>query len=312
MGAILSLIPLVAGFALLVKGADYFVDGASELALKLGVPALVVGLTVVALGTSVPEAAVSIASAVSHAESVALANVFGSNIMNILVVLGLVAVITEVPVKSTTFKIEMPFTLAITALLLVLASWDGRLGRGDSVLLLGFLVVYLCYMGWLATRARDDEELPERAGISVRRSIMYMVAGGIGVALGSRLAVEGAMGFARAFGVSERVIGLTVVALGTSLPELVTTVTAARKGETDLAIGGIVGSNVLNVLFVLGVAGVVSPMPFSSELLLDGIIAIASAALLWLACARSRSLRRRWGVIMLSGYGAYLMYLLFL
>ena len=143
-------------------------------------------------------------------------------------------------------------------------------------------------------------------------SLIPLVAGFALLVKGADFFVDGASELALKLGVPALVVGLTVVALGTSLPELVTTVTAARKGETDLAIGGIVGSNVLNVLFVLGVAGVVSPMPFSSELLLDGIIAIASAALLWLACARSRSLRRRWGVIMLSGYGAYLMYLLFL
>ena len=301
---------LVIGFALLVKGADVFVDGASGLAKLLGVPPLVVGLTVVAMGTSAPEAAVSISSGLKDATGIAIGNVLGSNLMSVLVILGLTAVIVEVPIQTSTFKIEIPFTIGITVLLLVLGLPDGRLSRFDAGILVACFVVYLIYTVVLGLKEGSDEEPEDPKPLWMLAA--FLVLGAACIVFGSNFVVDGATGVARVFGVSERVIGLTIVALGTSLPELVTSVTAATRKEADIAIGNIVGSNIFNILFVLGLAGVLNPIPFEEGFLLDGILATAAVVLLWIACIRTRSLRRIWGAIMLLFYVMYLANLLFM
>lgn len=322
MELLYGLAPLIIGFILLVKGADVFVDGASGLALKLGIPPLIIGLTVVALGTSAPEAAISISSSAQEAEGIAIANVLGSNTMNTLVVLGAVAMIAEIPIRSSTFKVEIPFVLVITLLLLALCASDGVLDRRDALVLLAFLGIYIAYLAFLAHRGNESEEEMslalvaatgggEYAGEKTIKRLLLLIALGIfGIALGSNLAVGGATALARVFGVSDRVIALTIVAFGTSLPELAASITAARKGETDIAIGDIVGSSIFNILFVLGVSGTISPLTFAQELVLDGLVALAAAVVLWVACFRTRSLRRGWGAAMLVGYMTYLSYLL--
>lgn len=323
MELLYGLAPLIIGFILLVKGADVFVDGASGLALKLGIPPLIIGLTVVALGTSAPEAAISISSSAQEAEGIAIANVLGSNTMNTLVVLGAVAMIAEIPIRSSTFKVEIPFVLVITLLLLALCASDGVLDRRDALVLLAFLGIYIAYLAFLAhNRGNEPEEEMslalvaatgggEHAGEKTIKRLLLLIALGIfGIALGSNLAVGGATALARVFGVSDRVIALTIVAFGTSLPELATSIAAARKGETDIAIGDIVGSSIFNILFVLGVSGTISPLAFAQELVLDGLVALAAAVVLWVACFRTRSLRRGWGAAMLVGYVTYLSYLL--
>ncbi len=299
---------LVIGFMLLVKGADVFVDGASGLAKLLGVPPLVVGLTVVAMGTSAPEAAVSISSGLKDVTGIAVGNVLGSNLMNVLVILGLTAVIVEIPIQASTFRIEIPFTIGITVLLLILGIPDGLISRFDAAILLIFFIAYLAYTVVLGLREGGEEEADERHPLW--KLIVFLVVGSACIVIGSNFVVDGATGIARAFGVSERVIGLTIVALGTSLPELVTSVTAATRKEADIAIGNIVGSNIFNVLFVLGLAGVLNPIPFEREFIVDGVLAVLSVVLLWVACARTRSLRRPWGAVMLLSYAAYLGYLL--
>ena len=299
---------LAVGFVLLVKGADFFVDGSSGFAKSLGIPPLVVGLTIVAMGTSAPEAAVSISSGMKDVTGIAIGNVLGSNMMNVLVILGITAVIVEVPIQTSTFKVEIPFTVAITALLLVLCVPDGRLDRLDAAILLACFVAYLGYTIYLGLHGEDDEE--ENVKAPLWMLVGLIVLGAAGIVFGSNLVVDGATMAARALGVSERVIGLTIVALGTSLPELVTSVTAAARKEADIAIGNIVGSNIFNVLFVLGLAGVLNPIPFDSKFLFDGIMATGAVVLLWVACARTRSLRRPWGVVMFLAYSAYLVSLL--
>ncbi|MBO7675186.1 MAG: calcium/sodium antiporter [Atopobiaceae bacterium] len=306
MNGILNFAGIVAGLALLAKGADTFVDGASALASKLGIPSLVVGLTVVALGTSAPEAAISIASAAQQAGSMTIANVFGSNIVNMLVILGVVALVAKVPVRRATIRVDMPLVIGATVLLLALCLWDGVLGRLDALALLALLGGYIFY---LIQSARNSEEAPERDttdDIPTARNLVLCVLGAAAICLGANLTVDNALVVAEAWGVPQRVVGLTVIALGTSLPELVTSLTAARKGQTDIALGNVVGSGILNVLFVLGVSGAVSPIPFATELLFDGAVALASAALVWALCFRNKTLGRASGATMLAGYATYM------
>lgn len=336
MNMLFSVAILAVGFVLLVKGADVLVKGASGLAARFGISAMVIGLTVVALGTSLPEAAISITSSANTVDELAIANVFGSNIMNTLVVLGLAAVMSQPAVPRSAVKMGIPLVLATTLLLLGLCTIDGMLSRLEAGLLLVCLVAYLVSMVVLGTRAdgeqsdgglaegegvpaeknagqelqarADGEGAPRRGGVV--RQLLMIAAGVVALAFGSDFVVDGASELARFAGLSERMIGLTIVALGTSLPELVTAITASSKGESDIAIGGIVGSNILNVLFVLGVAGAVSPIPFSPELMVDGVVSLAAAVLLWAACARAETLRRRWGYVMLGSYATYLAFLI--
>ena len=301
---------LAAGFVLLVKGADVFVDGASGLARRMGIPSLVVGLTVVAMGTSAPEAAVSISSSLKAASGIAIGNVFGSNIINVLVILGVTAAIIEVPVESSTLKVELPFTMLISVVLLALCEHDGLLGRVDAILLLALFAVYLVYTVLLALHGKEGEDERGREERPYWRLLVLIVAGSVGIVVGSNFVVDGATGVARIFGVSDRVIGLTIVALGTSLPEFVTSVTAARRGEAGISIGNVVGSNIFNILFVLGLSGAISPIPFDRSFLFDGILAAAAAVMLWVSCIRTRSIRRPWGFAMILAYAVYLGFLI--
>ena len=303
---ILEIFLLVLGFAMLVKGADWFVDGTSGIARKLGIPQLVVGLTIVAMGTSAPEAAVSITAALKNNAGIAIGNVVGSNILNILIILGITAVLIPVAIQKSTLWIEIPYMLAVT-IVLILMGLDGRVSRMEGVLLWGMFLIYLAYLFYLAKRGTDAKEEVEE---SAWKLVICAVAGGVVVVWGSDITVDAATALAQLMGMSERMIGLTIVALGTSLPELVTSVTAARKGNADIAIGNIVGSNIFNILFVIGTAALIIPVPFADNFLVDGIVAVAAGVLLWIAAFRKLELRRPWGIVMLVGYGAYLGYLL--
>ena len=306
---IVNIALLLVGLLALAKGADAFVEGAGGLAARLGIPPLVVGLTIVALGTSAPEAAISITSATQSAEGMAIAGVFGSNIVNTLVILGITALVVEVPMRRTTMRYEIPFVLIMTAALLVLCVHDGQLGRIDSMLLLLLFAGYLVYLARIAKASahgsKHEADTPQ-APKPLARLVFLCAIGAIGICVGARLTVDGATHIAHALGMSDRVVGLTVIAMGTSLPELVTSLTAARKGQADIAIGNVVGSSIFNVLFVLGVSGVITPLPFASELLLDGVVALAAIALLWFVCLRRSKLGRVGGVTLLSGYAIYL------
>ena len=328
MTILINVALLSIGLFALVKGADVFVEGASGFAARLGIPSLLVGLTIVALGTSAPEAAISIASAAQSTSSMAIAGVFGSNIINTLVILGITALVVEMPVHRTTMRYEIPFVVLITAVLLILGAYDGRLGRGDSLLLLLFLAAYLTYLAFMAKSSAKPNEIAatsEAAAPSeiaaqsestaaddatpaqpLFKLILLCLAGAAAICVGAQFTVDGATEIARMLGMSERVVGLTIIALGTSLPELVTSLAAARKGKADMAIGNVVGSSIFNVLFVLGVSGVIAPMPFAPELLLDGVVALASVALLWFVCLRNRRLSRVGGVSLLASYAIYL------
>jgi len=305
---ILEILLLVVGFAMLVKGADWFVEGAAGIASKFGIPQLVVGLTIVAMGTSAPEAAVSITAALKGTADIAVGNVVGSNILNVLVILGLTGLITSVAVQKSTLFIEIPYMLVVTGVLLVMGMLGNSINLAEGIILWAMFILYLAYLFVLAKKGKSEEEAKEARPLW--KLLLFALVGGGVVVLGSNIAVDSATAIAQIIGLSEKFIGLTIVALGTSLPELVTSVTAARKGNADIAIGNIVGSNIFNILFVLGTSALIIPITFEASFAIDTIIAIAAGVLLWIATIGKKKLTRPWGIIMLLCYAAYFVYLL--
>lgn len=309
-----SLVFLVAGFIMLIKGADMFVDGASKVAQKMKVPLIVIGLTIVAFGTSAPEAAISITSACQDNAGIAVGNVIGSNIMNILIILGISSLFAVLPVKKTTKNYEIPFVIFITVVLLLLGL-DGNIGKLDAVILLVLFAAFFVYLILLSRKggadAGDDvAQLTEKD--TVPKMILFILLGLALIVFGSDFTVSGASKIAELIGVEPRIIGLTIVAFGTSLPELVTCITAAKKNAVDIAIGNIIGSNIFNILFVAGLAGVVSPNPigFETSFIIDAAVAIFAAVLLWLCVFRDSKLGKTGGIIMIVCYAAYFVYLI--
>ncbi len=303
---------LAAGFVMLVRGAGVFVDSASALASRYGIPQLVIGLTIVAMGTSMPEAAVSISAALKGSAEITIGNVMGSNILNILLILGLSALIRPLAVGRTTICCEVPFLAGITMLLFV-QGLDGVVGLSDGIVQVILFVLYLVYLLILAQKNQNQEAKEEPAKTTGQRSLWQMMAlivvGLVLVIFGSSMAVDAATAIARILGMSERFIGLTIVALGTSLPELFTSVSAAWKGNTDIAIGNIVGSCIFNVLFVVGISAMVVPVPFAPGFRADSLVAGAAALFLLLFSVREKSLKRWHGAALLAGYGVYFLYL---
>lgn len=310
MELVLQLILLVIGFAMLMKGADWFVEGASGIADRFGIPQLVIGLTIVAMGTSAPEAAVSIAAALKGNADITIGNVLGSNIMNILVILGLTAVIIAIPVQKSTIRYEIPFMIVISGLLLFLGG-DGMVGYLDGILL---WVCFLAFLGYLLRMAKKGMAVTEEAPSGKTKKMWMLglltVIGGVLIVVGSDITVDAASAIASMFGMSQRFIGLTIVALGTSLPELLTSVTAGMKGKADIAIGNIVGSNIFNILFVVGTTALITPVSFQPRFFLDAIISIAAGVLLLLCIFREGRLRRFGGVVMLLCYAGYFVWLI--
>lgn len=312
MEILMQLLFLTLGFVLLVKGADWFVEGAASIADKFGIPQLVIGLTIVAMGTSAPEAAVSISAALKGSAEITIGNVIGSNILNILVILGLTAVIKPVFVQRTTIFYEMPMMIGITILLAVLGLQDNIVGRIEGLVLMGCMVLYMMYLLRLAKRGvAENEALDEYAeSTSMGRLIILVIIGVAAIVWGSDIAVNAATSLARIFGMSERFIGLTIVALGTSLPELVTSATAALKGNSDIAVGNIVGSNLFNIMFVVGLTAVITPVVYTPVFKTDSLVAMSAAVLLWLCVFRKQTLNRLHGIILLACYSSYFVYLM--
>lgn len=311
MDVLVQVVLLVLGFAMLMKGADWFVDGASKIADKFGIPQLVIGLTIVAMGTSLPEAAVSISAALKGSAEITIGNVVGSNILNILIILGLTSVIHMVMVQKSTVYYETPFVIFVTVLLAGLGLIDGEISRIDGGILWIFMLLYLWYLLRMAKKGQTTENTAaEDTKDSFLKLAVLVVVGIVLVVWGSDITVEAATTLAKRFGMSERIIGLTIVALGTSLPELVTSVTAAVKGKSDIAVGNIVGSNIFNILFVVGTSALITPVVYSSDFLIDSIVAILSAVLLLVCIAKDKCLVRFEGELMLLGYGIYFVYLI--
>jgi len=308
---ILALVFVVIGVALLVKGADWLVDGAAALAARLGITPIVIGLTIVAFGTSAPELIVNLVAAAGGKPDIAIGNVIGSNIANILLILGIAAVIRPLAIKRNTVWKEIPFALLAVVLVAVMASdWllAGRatdlLDRIDGLALLGFFAVFMYYTFGIS-KAEGGAEKPKMMPGS--KAAGLVAAGLAGLVLGGKLTVDGALAIAEAAGVSERVIGLTIVAVGTSLPELVTSAVAARKGQADIAVGNVVGSNIFNVFFVLGISALIRPLPFSAGNVSDSLVAIAATFLMFIAMfVGKRHILERWqGRAFVACYAAY-------
>ena len=282
MALFIRILFLVVGFVLLIKGADAFVDGASDFARRFKIPPLVIGMTIVAFGTSAPEAAVSIAAGIKGSNDIAISNVIGSNIFNLLMVAGICALYKPLPVQKIAIERDFPFSILIVIALaaLCLDRSSGAeammISRSDGIILLLFFCIFMYFNvkdGLNGTPPMIEEEKERRLWIST----LLLVFGLAGIMLGGQLVVDCSKFIARAAGVSETVIGLTVVALGTSLPELVTSIVAARKGETDIAVGNVIGSNVFNILFVLGLASVVRPMLVGMDAIYDMLVFIVLA-----------------------------------
>ena len=316
-----SVIFLLAGFLLLVKGADWFVEGASSIARRLRIPSLIIGLTIVAFGTSAPELAVSITAAVKGSNDIAIGNVVGSNMFNLLVVIGMSALICPLSVKPSMIKKDYPLSIAATLLLNVLImdhlftkSSRMVLGRLDGILLLmGFSVfMYLTVKDALKSRADNlcIQEAETAIGYSMGKSILISLVGLAGIIIGGDMTVNGAKEIARAFGLSESLIGLTIVAVGTSLPELVTSIVAAKKGESDIALGNVVGSNMFNVFLILGLSSTILPMNVTKTYMYDvGLLTIVSI-LVYIPILLRKKIGRIMGAIMTCSYIAYTAYLI--
>lgn len=305
MELLIELVTLVIGFVMLVKGADWFVEGAANIADRFGIPQLVIGLTIVAMGTSAPEAAVSISAALKGSAEITIGNVLGSNILNVLLILGLTAVICTVGVQRSTVRYEIPFVIFVSILLMALGLRDNVISRWEGGILWGFMIVYLLYLLRMARKGVAVEAEAEEAPKSMPRLLFLVVIGIALIVWGSDVAVDAATEIAHIFNLSERIIGLTIVALGTSLPELVTSVTAALKGKSEIAVGNIVGSNLFNILFVVGTTAIITPVVYSASFLLDSIVTVGAVVLLFLCVVRKQELNRLGGVLLLAGYGVY-------
>lgn len=304
-----NIVILLIGFILLIKGADYFVDGASGVADKFGIPQLVIGLTIVAFGTSTPEAAISISAALKGSTGIAIGNVIGSNIMNVLLILGITSCIVPLAVAKSTVKYEIPFTIFITAVLVVYGAIFGEMNFVGGIILWALFIVFFVYLIRMSKNS-ETPEAEEEEKHSIIMLLIFILGGLVAIVFGSNLTVDSATAIAKVFGVTDRIIGLTIVAFGTSLPELMTSVTAARKGKADIAIGNIIGSNIFNILFVLGTTALIKSVPFASKFIVDGIVAIGAVVLLYVAVAKDGKMGRKAGVTMLVCYAAYFVYLL--
>lgn len=306
---------LIVGFVLLIKGADLFVDGACALSEKMKIPAYLVGLTVVALGTSLPEAAVSITASIGGSNEIAIGNVIGSNMFNTLVVLGASALFAPVAVKKNLIRRDFPFCILITVLMLVLmlTMGGGEIGisRVGGIILLAAFALFMTYSIISGKKEAAAEPTQENGKeMSLVKCIAYIIIGVAGVIAGGQLTVKGATMMAQAFGMSETVIGLTVVAIGTSLPELVTSVVAARKKKNDIAVGNVIGSNVFNILFILGMSAAISPIKTAFTSVIDACVLIAACVVTYIIGASMKKINRPAGVFMILLYVVYTAYLL--
>ena len=304
-----SIVLLVIGFVLLIKGADFFVEGSSSVAKMLKVPSIIIGLTIVAMGTSLPETAVSVTASLTNNNALAVSNAVGSNIFNLMVVCGFCALFNPLAVEKSTLKREFPFSMLCAVLLLVLGYLSMELGHVDGIIL---LVLFVCFLVWMVTsalKARASAGEEEYETLPVWKCIIFIVGGIVAIKFGGDFVVDGASTIATWMELSPNLIGLTIVALGTSLPELVTSVVAARKNELDMALGNVIGSNIFNILFVLGIAATISPIEFIMENVIDIAILTAMSLLVWVFGWSKQKISRGEGIIMLALYAGYLVYI---
>ncbi len=309
MQDLLQYVYLIGGFILLIKGADFFVDGSSSVAKKLRVPSMIIGLTIVAMGTSLPEFSVSVSAAIQHKNELAISNVVGSNIFNLMAVVGMCALLCPMKIEKKTLLKEFPLSVLV-AILLLIFGWTGmQVVQWEAAILVIALIIFIVQMVIEARKSRTTDDGSEYKILPVWKCIIFIVGGLAGIILGGNLVVNSASAIAASFGLSDNLIGLTIVAVGTSLPELVTSVVAARKNEVDMALGNVIGSNILNILFILGAAGVISPLAFIGENVIDLFILIGLSAITWLMCWPKKQLNRWQGGVMLASYVIYVVYI---
>lgn len=341
MEMLFAVVLLVAGFVFLIKGADFFVEGSSAIARKFHVPPLIIGMTIVAMGTSLPELSVSVSASMNGNNALAVSNAVGSNLFNLMVVLGASAVLSSLAVSDDVLRRDFPFSILCAVLLLGLGYFGMELGRMDGAVLFGAFVGFLVYMVRSALQARKamaagsmdggtgegvdssgDLAAVDRSGavdggssddtageLSILRCIIYIIGGAAAIKFGGDWVVSGASTIALGIGISENLVGLTIVAFGTSLPELVTSLVAAKKNELDMAVGNVVGSNVFNILMILGVAALVSPIAFIGENVIDIVVLIGFSVMCWGFCLSKKCLSRLEGFVMLAMYAVYVVYI---
>lgn len=309
---VIPYIVIVVAFFALIKGADMFVDGSAAIAKRLGISPTIIGLTIVAMGTSAPEAAVSISAALDKSNGIALGNVIGSNIFNLLVVLGVCMLITTVPTTKDILKRDYPWNLLATVAVIVFIL-DGQITRIEGILLLTMFVSYIAYVVYKAVKSRETAGEDEIKDISVFKSIVFLVVGIVLIVLGGDFVVDSASAIARSWGVDDMLIGLTIVACGTSLPELVTSIVAAKKGECGMAIGNVVGSNMFNQLFILGMTSTITPIVninLTAGILIDSIFLLCVTIMMYLFSIHGTKLQKGKGTTSVALYLVYLAYII--
>jgi len=322
MTIIIQLVLLVIGFAALVKGADFFVEGSSAVAGKLKIPGVVIGLTIVAMGTSAPELAVSVSAAIAGSNEIAISNIIGSDIFNLVLIFAICAVITPVTVDRGIMKRDFPFSIIVSVILAVMIAdyvftgqkvftadgilLSGTIGRLDAVILILLFIAYLAFTVLMALKNKvEDEEIAE---LPAWKCAVYILGGAAAIIIGGQLVVNSAKTIALACHMTETLVGLTIVAMGTSLPELVTSVVAAKKGQNGMAAGNIIGSNIFNILLILGVSAFIHPIPVITESLYDTVILIGLSIIIYIFAATGDKIERKEGIAMIGAYILYMIY----
>ncbi|MEE3323854.1 MAG: calcium/sodium antiporter [Methanosphaera sp.] len=307
--SILTIILLLVGFVFLIKGADFFVEGASDLATKLKIPAMIIGLTIVAFGTSAPEAAVSVSSALTGSNAIAVSNVIGSNIFNLLAVIGVTAIIYKINITKESLRQDFPVLLGSSLLLLLFIFTGSQISRIEGIILLVLIIVYISYL--ILKSKKESSNMPVgTVHLTTGRIVIYIVAGIAGIILGGNLVVESAKDIALSIGMSETLVGLTIVSIGTSLPELITSVTAAYNKKTDIAIGNAIGSNIFNVLFILGLTDTISPITTTGIMFTDTIIMIVITIITYILAYDKYDFNKKDGMILVGLFIVYMIYII--
>ena len=304
-GILLQVVILIVGFVLLIKGSDFFVDGSSNVASLLKIPTIIVGLTIVAFGTSAPEAAVSITSSITGSNALAVSNVIGSNLFNMLLIIGLCAMLKELKMDKPTLETDLPFLVVATIICSVLMLIGFKFSRIDGIIALAILIIYIYFIIRGIKKGKDDQSVSE-VKMGLPRSVLYILGGLAGIVIGANFVVDSASNIAMAFGMSETLVGLTIVAMGTSLPELATSITAIRKNEEGLVIGNVLGSNLFNLLFVLGLSSAISPITINHGMYVDILLLVGVTILFYIFGKTQDKFDRKEGIILLILFIAYM------
>lgn len=307
VGIGMQIVLLIVGFVLLIKGSDFFVDGSSNIASILKIPTLIVGLTIVAFGTSAPEAAVSITSSLTGNNALAVSNIIGSNLFNMMLIVGLCALLNELKIGRDVIKIDLPFLVIITAILSAIIFIGWNISQIEGILLLIIIIGYISFLVYNAKKSKESE-IVEKPKMSLLRSVIYIVLGIAAIAIGGDLVVDSASYIAIAFGMSETLVGLTIVAMGTSLPELVTSLTALKKDENQLVIGNVIGSGIFNILFVLGASSAISPIAINPNMVVDIMLMLVVTILFYIFGKTQDKYDKKEGAILV---GLFIIYMAF-